>query len=183
MQRCKHGDTAAFAVVVEALQTRLFSFLRRLTRNQERAEELVQETFLRMFRARARFIDGARVDAWAFSLARNLYIDSYRHDQCGIGPDLSPDPETVARVEAGPCARPDAVHEGNQVLELIIATLQRIPESQRVAYTLVYEDGFSLREAAEILGTTEMAVRMRLDRARRALRNALGLTDDDRETT
>ena len=173
MQAYKNGDAAAFVVVFEALEVRLFSFLRKQTRHDGNAEDLVQQTFLRMHENRGRFLDGAAVAPWAFAIARRLYIDFYRHERSGIGPDISTDPDVVARVEAGIEANPEEDLAVRETLGRVQKVLENLPDRQRVAWVLVRDQGFSNTEAAEMLGETEMTVRMLVHRACTALRAAL----------
>lgn len=180
MRRYKEtGDENEFALVVGALQPRLLAFVRKQTGDKSRAEDLVQETFINIHRARARYIDGAPVVPWAFAIARRLYIDLYRHERRGPTSDLSPDPEALARIAADCNERPDAQFEAKEMIERIAKALDALPKAQRVALVLVVDEGFSNDEAAEILGTTEMSLRLRLWRARRALEKALGIRIPD----
>src|SRR5690349_7185797 len=78
MERYADGDDSAFRVLYEALGDRLHAFLLRMTKSPAVAEELVQDTFLRMHRARGTFRKGASVVAWSYAIARNVYIDQVR---------------------------------------------------------------------------------------------------------
>src|SRR4051812_41474393 len=70
MERYAEGDDAAFALVYDALAERLLAFLRRRLGSMSRAEDLLQQTFLRMHRARGSFVSGSAVLPWAFAIAR-----------------------------------------------------------------------------------------------------------------
>src|SRR5215470_6996903 len=78
MERYSKGDDAAFAQVYDALAPRLLGFLRKSTRDEFAAEDLMQQTLLQIHRARGSFISGARVMPWAFAIARRLIIDTAR---------------------------------------------------------------------------------------------------------
>src|SRR5258708_6663302 len=78
MDRYAQGDDAAFSELYDALAPRLYGYLLRQTRNNARAEDLVQQTFLQMHCARGRFLRGADVVPWAFAIARRLMIAGFR---------------------------------------------------------------------------------------------------------
>src|SRR5215468_3689874 len=78
MERYARGDEAAFAELYDAIAPRLLGFLRKATRDAAAAEDLMQQTFLHMHRARGSFIPGAPVLPWAFAIARRLLTDQAR---------------------------------------------------------------------------------------------------------
>jgi len=78
MERYANGDDAAFAEVYDAIAPRLFGFLLKARRDRVATEDLMQQTFLQMHRARGSFISGAPVMPWALAIARRLLIDSAR---------------------------------------------------------------------------------------------------------
>jgi RNA polymerase sigma-70 factor (ECF subfamily) len=177
MARYGAGDDAAFVEVYDELAPRLFGYLVRQTRDQARAEDLVQQTFLQMHRARGTFVPGAEVVPWAFAIARRLLIDGYRRGRREV---LAPEPaggegERAGRDEpAAPDAPADDLVQAAQLAARIQAELARLPETQRVAFELLKEEGLSLAEAAQVLGTTVSAVKLRAHRAYEALRLVLG---------
>ena len=172
MERYARGDDAAFAAVYDALAPRLYGYLLRQTRDSAKAEDLVQQTLLHMHRARARFIPGAEVTPWAFAIARRLLIDSLRRNRREV---LEPDDETSeASAAASPDAPADDLVYAAQLARRVQKELVRLPEAQRVAFELIKQDGLSLAEAAQVLGTTVAAVKLRAHRAYEALRVALG---------
>jgi RNA polymerase sigma-70 factor (ECF subfamily) len=169
MERYAAGDNAAFARVYDALAPRLYGYLLRQTRDRARAEDLVQQTLLQMHRARDRFVPGADVTPWAFAIARRLLIDTVRRGRREV---LTDDGEPDAGTSADPSADD---HVAAVELEARLRReLQRLPESQRTAFELVKSEGLSMAEAAAVLGTTTMAVKLRAHRAYEALRMALG---------
>ncbi|WP_394848328.1 RNA polymerase sigma factor [Pendulispora brunnea] len=174
MDRYAQGEDAAFAVVYDELSPRLYGYLLRQTRSRERAEDLVQQTFLRIHRARGHFMAGSAVTPWAFAIARRLLIDSVRRGRrevIGVDDD---EEKSEAGSADGSSASPEAWAEANQVAQALGRELERLPENQRVAFELVKQEGLSLREAAAVLGTTVAAVKLRAHRAYAALRVSLG---------
>jgi RNA polymerase sigma-70 factor (ECF subfamily) len=169
MARYASGDDAAFAVVYDELAPRLYGYLVRQTRDRARAEDIVQQTFLQMHRARATFVPGAEVLPWAFAIARRLMIDGFRRGRREVleGVEVRDD-------RPAPDAAADELVQAQQLAQRIRAELARLPETQRVAFELVKEEGLSLAEAAQVLGTTVAAVKLRAHRAYEALRAVLG---------
>jgi len=172
MARYAAGDEEAFVLVYDELAPRLFGFLLRKSRNTARAEDLLQQTFLRMHRARSRFTPGSEVTPWAFAIARRLFIDAMRgerRDRCACDPDAG------ERLDG--CAGDDAADElvhARQLARRVQDELESLPEKQRAAFELVKLDGLSLAEAAQVLGTSVGAVKLRVHRAYVALRVVLG---------
>lgn len=172
MARYAAGDDAAFEVVYDALADRLHAYLRRHVRDSNRCDDLLQETFLRMHKARGIFVTGAPVLPWAFAIARRLMIDQARRDRRA--------PAAVADIEAAPESptrmvdRPDQLVEAQQSAQRLAGALARLPDSQRTAFELLKQDGLTLAEAAAVLGTTVTAVKLRAHRAYESLRAALG---------
>jgi RNA polymerase sigma-70 factor (ECF subfamily) len=171
MDRYACGDDAAFAELYDLLAPRLFAFLCRRTRDEARAEDLLQQTFERMHCARRHFARGASVTAWSYAIARRLLIDGYRKG----GRELLADhEETEGRESVAPGDLPDTAFAHSRLARRVEQELRRVSETNRVAFELVHGDGLTAAEAAEVLGTTAMAVRLRVHRAYEALRAVLG---------
>ena len=172
MDRYAAGDDAAFGELYDLLTPRLYGYLLRQTRDAARAEDLVQQTLLQMHRARGRFVPGAEVMPWAFAIARRLMIDGFRRGKrevLGEDGDASPG-ETLASADIAA----DDLVQAQELAGKIQRELLRLPEQQRTAFELVKQEGLSLAEAAQILGTTVAAVKLRAHRAYEALRAVIG---------
>lgn len=175
MERYAGGDDAAFAVVYDGLAPRLMAFLVRYTRDRARAEDVVQQTMLQMHRARGRFTPGAQVVPWAFAIARRLLIDSHRRGGREV---LSPTgDDDYEQVLAAVDARADDVAIAKEIAAKLGEELAKLPENQRTAFELIKQDGLSVAEAAQVLGTTVAAVKLRAHRAYEALREVLADID------
>jgi RNA polymerase sigma-70 factor (ECF subfamily) len=173
MERYAAGDDAAFAAVYDALAARLHAYLRRHVGDRHGCDDLLQETFLRMHKARGTFITGAAVLPWAFAIARRLVVDRARRDRrapADVVDDADADPVTL--LPAGD--RPEHVVEAREAARRLARALARLPESQRTAFELLKQDGLTLAEAAEILGVSVTAVKLRAHRAYESIRAALG---------
>jgi len=175
MARYADGETRAFVEVYDELSPSLFQYLQKLTRNDAAAEDLLQQTFLRMHDARGRFEPGTAVEPWAFSIARRLFIDWYRHGRVIVATTLMDD-DTL------PTTEPDAeaIVHGYQLAERLEKVLNTLPPQHREVFLLVREHGLSLAQAAEVLGITQIAVKMRAHRAYEGLRAAFEESRDER---
>ena len=171
MDRYACGDLQAFGALHQALYSRLLAYLTRMSGSSVLADDLLQETFLRMHRARSTFAKGGAVIPWAYAIARNVHIDHARSAKLRATERLPSDPgsETVDR--GGADAESAAIAaEAARAVERVLA---RIPGSQRDAFVLIRYEGLSVQDAAAILGTTATAVKLRAFRAYEALRAEL----------
>lgn len=169
MERYAAGEEAAFSELYDALAPRLQNFLMRQTRDQSRTDDLLQQTMLQIHCARGRFLKGADVLPWAFAIARRLLIDSYRRRKHEVASSSDPAEEAAANNQPA-----DDLLHSKRVAREVERELSRLPEAQRVAFELVKKDGLSMKEAAQVLGTTVTAIKLRAHRAYVALREALG---------
>lgn len=171
MDRYARGDDAAFGEIYDKLAPRLYGFLLRHTRDRAKAEDVVQQTMLQIHRARGRFLPGAEVTPWAFAIARRLLIDQHRRGGREV---LAPTAdENVGELLVSLDAGADDVAIAKEVAARLGEELERLPENQRVAFELIKQDGLSVAEAAQVLGTTVAAVKLRAHRAYEALRAVL----------
>ena len=175
MDRLASGEDAAFSEVYDALAPRLHAFLVRQTRDADVAEDLLQQTLLQMFAARRHFTPGAEVLPWAFAICRRLVIDRARRRSRDPIVRDAPVTKEDDRDSEPPSERgcPEQDLARRQLSERIERELARLPEANRVAFELVKREQLSMAEAAEVLGTTVTAVKLRAHRAYVALREAL----------
>jgi RNA polymerase sigma-70 factor (ECF subfamily) len=170
MERYARGDDSAFADVYDAVAPRVHAYLLRQTRDKVCADDLLQQTLLQMHRHRGSYATGFAVLPWAFAIARRLYIDEFRRrktDALWSARGVADDDRLVS-------SSPDDEISSRELAGLVQAALARMPESQRVAFELLRLDGLSHDEAAQVLGTTVSAVKLRAFRAYTALRAVIG---------
>ena len=170
MERYAQGDAAAFEPLYDVLAPRLHGYLLRQTRDPARAEDLVQQTFLQIHRARGSFFRGADVIPWAYAIARRLLIDGSRRRSEVLRADEDDD-ETFASLHSSD-GLPESELVARQLGRRLFAVLAQLPVNQRTAFELVKQEGLSLADAASVLGATLTAVKLRLHRANEALRAA-----------
>jgi RNA polymerase sigma factor (sigma-70 family) len=165
MERYVDGEAEAFEFLYRRVSPNLMGYLLRLTRNRERAEDLLQITFSKIHRARGSFLKGAPVLPWILAIARRSFLDERRSAQVRTE-DLSPDgslPEQQLEERALPAELSDALE----------VALSRLPETYREAIVLTKITGLSVAEAATVLGSTETAVKLRVHRGYNQLRKEL----------
>jgi RNA polymerase sigma-70 factor (ECF subfamily) len=171
MDRYACGDASAFSLLHRALFPRLLGYLARMSSSAAVADDLVQETFLRMHRARSTFARGGAVLPWAYAIARNVHIDHARAARLRETERLPSDPGPETMDRAAPDAESSAIAaETARAVERVLA---RIPGTQREAFVLLRYEGMSVQDAAAVLGTTTTAVKLRAFRAYEALRQEL----------
>jgi RNA polymerase sigma-70 factor, ECF subfamily len=174
MERYSNGDDAAFEEVYDAIAPRLLGYLRKATRDTAASEDLMQQTFLQIHRARGSFIPGAAVMPWALAVAKRLMIDRARrrHVELRVFADAPADDERTTSAATTTAATDDLL-DARRTEYRVQQRLDALPETQRSAYRLVKQEGVSLKKAAELLGTTVPAVKLRTHRAYQALRTLL----------
>ena len=164
--RAQRGDVAAFSALVARYQDRIFRFLVRLTRSQDDAMELTQETFLSAYQALARWRPDARFTTWLFRIARNQAFDWLRRRKLvefvalEDGQDLG--------IE-DPAPTPDAALETVQRFHGLERALARLPTEHREILLLREIEEMSYEDIAEVLDISLGTVKSRIARARAGL--------------
>jgi RNA polymerase sigma-70 factor, ECF subfamily len=168
MARYALGEDGAFRELHDALAPRVSRFLARLTNDHAAANDLAQETFLRVHRARAAFTRGAAAVPWVYAIARNVFLDHERRRK--VQRVVVQDDEKAARAPESTARGPEQAVGARRELDRVRRALESMPTSQREAFILLRFEGLSVSEAAEVLGTTESSVKMRAFRAYEAIR-------------
>jgi RNA polymerase sigma-70 factor (ECF subfamily) len=167
----RSGDPAAFDVVYEAFNGRLYNFLARLSNRADVAEDLLEETWLRLVTHAKRLRPDTRLAPWLFTVARNLHAsycrsrlleDSHAGSLMGLWP------------HGRPPLSPFETLEANEAARRLADALASLPLTCREALLLVAVEGLRHAEAAEICGVTTEAMRQRVSRARALLALRLG---------
>jgi RNA polymerase sigma-70 factor (ECF subfamily) len=174
MDRYAQGDDAAFDELYRLAAPRVRGFLVRLSGDMALADDLTQETLLRVHRARGAFAPGAAAVPWILAIARNALRDNARRAQARPQLRANAADEETPTGEAAPDDRGDEVLAARETLDIVERTLAVMPPLHREAFVLLRFEGLSVNEAAAVLGATEGAVKVRAFRAYEALREALG---------
>jgi len=179
MERCAAGEARAFDELYRRSAQRIRGFLVRLSGDPVLADDLMQETFVRIHRARGSFDAGSAALPWMFAIARNAFLDHTRREQVRKNARSQASQASQPR-EAALDTQGDEVLAAQEMLEVVKKTLALLPLLQREAFVLIRFEGLSVSEAAQILGATEAAVKVRAFRAYEALREALERETGDR---
>jgi RNA polymerase sigma-70 factor (ECF subfamily) len=191
------AEQSTFADQAMQYAPQLYSAALRMTRNQADAEDLVQETYLRGFRAFKSFEQGTNLRAWLFRILTNAYINRYRAKQRRpIESDLGDLDDLYLYRRLGSMATAAAsLSAEQQFLDLfpdaeVKQALEGLPENFRLPVILADVEGFSYKEIAEMLDIPIGTVMSRLHRGRKAMQKALfayaeahGLTTSEPEQT
>ena len=165
VERARHGDHAAFAVLVRRYERKLVRVLTRLVRDPELARDLAQETFWRVYSRLERFDTARRFGPWLFRVAVNLGLDRLRR-----GRSEAPSPASIDRpygCDQLPFELPDPDPRiQTELAQEVQYILAQLPVSYRTILVLRDLEGFSSSEVAAIIGRREATVRWRLSRAR-----------------
>jgi RNA polymerase sigma-70 factor, ECF subfamily len=170
VDRLAAGDPAAFDEVHAAYNVRLFTFLVRLCRSRDVAEDLLEETWMRLVSHAGRLRADTNLGCWLFTVARNLHASYCRSRLV----EESHAPALMTLWPAG-TPRPSPFEEAaaSQVERRIEAALAELPLPSREALLLVGVEGLQPAEAAAVCGITPEAMRQRLSRARALLSQRL----------
>ena len=163
--RVGEGDVAAYRELVKRYAAKLSRFAERLLRDGTEAEDVVQETFLRLWQRAGDYQPKARVTTWLHRIAHNLAVDRLRARGRTLPLAEEEEMPTSAR-------QPTLLDEKRRVVALE-AALAALPERQATAIVLVHLHGLTGAEAAEVLGVGVEAVESLLARGRRALKSEL----------
>jgi RNA polymerase sigma-70 factor (ECF subfamily) len=172
VERCRTGDERAWEELVDATADDIFRMAVSFTRHRPEAEDLTQEVFLKLWQNLHRYPTDSSFRAWAFRVARNLFVDAYRRSREQRKATWV-DPEFLEMLPGGEDPHTRAVRR--QRLELAKAALERLPEE--LAQLILLRDfaDWSYEELAEELELPLGTVKSRLNRARRELAAAVAL--------
>lgn len=177
MIRLQDGETAAFDELVERYQGALIGFFVRNTRDRFLAEDLTQETLLKVYDQSWNYLPRGRFRGWMYRIARNLMIDDHRrrsHDALirAVKGQQSEEDDGIARL-AGEFLSPTECASSNELAELVDEALSELPDEQRLTFTLFHYAGVPLAEVAEIMKTKLPTCKSRLRLAREKLGQCL----------
>lgn len=173
VERSKNGSQEAFAELVRRYEASVYSLCYRTVGDAGEAEDLAQETFLRLYRGLGKFRSGARLRPWLHKIAANVCLDALRKrkdatlslDEMREGQSVPPIPR------GGPL--PEEVCLGREAQTAVHQALLQLPGEYRVALVLRYLEGLSYQEVADALGVPLSTVETRILRAKKMLGQVL----------
>jgi RNA polymerase sigma-70 factor, ECF subfamily len=165
------GEKRAFNELVDRYQTRLVNFVYRTTGDRERAEDLVQETFIRVYRHIHRFDQSKKFSTWVYTIASNLAKNELRNRSRNplvlfqtIKKNWGADERPLEWEDN--TYRPDDLFRKRHLKQLVDSVVEELPEHHRVVFVLREMEGKTYEEIAEITGCNLGTVKSRLNRAR-----------------
>jgi RNA polymerase sigma-70 factor, ECF subfamily len=177
MARLASGEDHALTELLDRHATAVFHFLCRMLGNEDDANDLAQETFVRVYRARDRFRPGQRFSAWLFTIAANLARNHLRwrarHPNVSLDAEDEPAGQPLGDPLPAPGGDPSHAAAASEHVETVRCAVQQLPDDLREAIVLCEWQDLPVAEAAAILETTPKAVESRLYRARQVLRERL----------
>jgi len=172
----KQGDEASFELLLQRYRRPLCHFLNRMVRDPGQAEDLAQEVFLRVYRARRDYEPSAKFTTWLFRIATNLALNALRdgrHRQAEIPLDAPAEGEdgpglTLEVPDGAPVVEQQLVER--ERVAVVLRAIDALPEKQRAAVLLHKYEEMGYEEIARILGCSVSALKSLLFRAYEALR-------------
>jgi RNA polymerase sigma-70 factor (ECF subfamily) len=175
VERARSGDNEAFRLLVEQYGRAIFRLAYRMTGNEEDAEDVVQETFLKAYRQIDRYEARASFSTWLYRIASNCSLDLIRKRKTRErNRDRGPDPDRDVLVSIPtPDPGPDQELFGSQISGCVHAALDELSGQERTAFILRHFEGLSIEEIGSALGTGASATKHSIFRAVQKLRRSL----------
>jgi RNA polymerase sigma-70 factor (ECF subfamily) len=170
----RRGDPSAFDAVYARYRGRIYGFLLRLCRRSDVAEDLFQETFLKLARNAPRLAEDTDLAAWLFTVARTAWVSHRRWSMLDLSRLVAIDDDALPPPSAGD---PDARADAARAMEKLERALEALPPASREVLLLVGVEGFDQEKVAEMLGIKYDALRQRLARARAQLAEKLAMVE------
>lgn len=173
--RLQAGDDAAYDELVARYKDRLFTFIRYMVKERTLAEDLLQETFIRLWKYRMKYREIARFSTWIYTIAGNLVRSEMRRKSRDLRVDIEPkegeDRPAVELVDKAPPV--DAQVHSRMTIERVRAAIDRLPEEFREVIILRELEELSYEEIVELISVPLGTVKSRINRARARLRELL----------
>ncbi|MCY3001456.1 MAG: sigma-70 family RNA polymerase sigma factor [Planctomycetota bacterium] len=171
----QRGDEAAFDRIVEAYSGQLFALFTRFLGPAPEREDLVQDVFLRVIRARERYQPTARFSTWLYRIAFNIAVNRTQRgtDEASLDDGLDDDGPAWAEMADERIEAPTDVLERGDVVVAVRAAIASLPKAQRMALILAKYDEMPYAEIAVVLRSSEKAIKSMVHRARENLRERL----------
>ena len=184
MLEVKEGNKNAFEQLMQKYYPRILNFIYRFTGDKANAEDLTQEVFMRVYNSAARYKARSKFQTWLYTIAKNVGLNELRRSK---NPTLSLDEmfDAGKKEIKREIKDPHGFSPDEEIIQLekiakIRATINDLPEKQRIAVILKRYEGFSYAEIAATLNVSDKAVKSLLSRAKENLKNRLAnLTNQD----
>lgn len=162
----KNGDTNAYSKLVDRYKDLVFTLAIRMLKNREEAEEVAQDTFIKVFKSLDNFQGDSKFSTWIYRIAYNTCLDSIKKNKKFIN-DIAIDEFTVNKIKTIDNALETIISKERS--QLIKECIDRLPEESSALLTLFYFEELSLEEISKIINVEANTVKVRLFRARKKL--------------
>jgi len=180
MLQVRDGDAAAFTELVLRYQNRLLTVLEHLVGSREQAEDLAQDVFVRVFKARERYAPEAKFSTWLFTIANNVASNALRsrsrRREVGVPEGNGADSAPLALDQLAKAASgfmPTRALDKAEQAEMVRNAVAALSERQRMALLLAKFEGMSYQDIAQTMGLSVQAIKSLLSRARVNLKEIL----------
>lgn len=180
LEALQSGDQAEFAKVVEANSGYVYRLALKMLQNPQDAEDILQETFIKAYKALPKFDGRSKVSTWLYRIATNealMFLRRKRPETISMEVPQEDESEEDARpIEIVDwCCLPEGELMSDEAHQYLDQSVDELPERLRMTFILRDIEGLSTREAADVLEISETAVKTRLHRARLQLRESLSV--------
>jgi RNA polymerase sigma-70 factor, ECF subfamily len=178
VSRARSGDTDAFRVLVERHSRSLFRLAFRMTGNQQDAEDVVQESFLRAYKQLAKFDERASFGTWLYRIASNCSLDlvrsrKRRSERLAAPPELGNEAEDPMVSLPSTAPTPERLALSSEVRERVAEAMRELSPTERTAFVLRHFEGMCMEEVSRVLECQPGAAKHSVFRAVQKLRRAL----------
>lgn len=178
MMRCRSGDTAAFELIVMRFKDQIINYICRSVGDYHQAEDLAQETFLRIYKNACSYEPRSKFKNWLYLIATNLCRNEIRdrnRRKTDLLTEVSTEDQETDYLNLLPDFRymPDRLYEKKERELIIQQKINCLPENQRLSLILVTYQGMSYEEIAEIIGCSVSAVKSLIHRSRQNMKKLL----------
>jgi len=173
LARARQGDNEAFRALVERHSRSVFRLAFRMTGNEQDAEDVVQESFIRAYKQLGRFESRANFGTWLYRIAANCSVDLMRAKQARHDQSRGESLDAAEQLPAGDTPNPQRLAESAEIDRRVQDALAGLSPLERAAFTLRHYEGRSIAEIGRTLGLGTSATKHSVFRAVRKLRTAL----------
>lgn len=176
MVRCARGSEPAFEILVQRYQSRIINLITRFIGDMDRARDIAQEVFIRVYRNRERYRKSGKFSTWIFTIAANLAKNEIRRKvrhRRVVSLDEEREFGTLGDTLADRGPGPRQTLERRELESMILRAVEELPERYRMALVLRDIEGLSYEEVSNVLGIPGGTVRSRINRARLMVKEKL----------
>jgi len=177
VNKLKNGDEEAFRIIFNENHKKVVNACYRMVNDIETAEDLTQEVFIKVYSSIHQFRGESQLSTWIYRIAITKSLDHLRAQKrkkrMAILKYLSGDEEHQIEIEAPKDLNPDVIVDNSERMKILSNAINKLPENQRVAFSLSKYDEMSSKEIAELLSTSVSAVESLIHRAKKNLEKVL----------